>query len=382
MNINYQICKRCVMDTSDPEITFDNNGFCNHCTEFINETSKNIYHGKETDLQLEKIVSEIKRKGKKNKYDCLIGVSGGVDSSYVAYLTHKLGLRTLAVHLDNGWNSEEAVLNIKNLCNRLKIDYSSYVLEWEEFSDLQLAVLRSSIVEVEIPTDIAILGALHKIAAKHNIKYIISGGNFATEGILPKKWFYNPKDLTLLKAIHKKFGKKRIKTFPYFDYKKEIYYKFFKGIKMFYLLNYVSYEKEKVMNILKQKLDWKYYGGKHYESKFTGFVQSYYQYEKFNLDYRRATFSTQICAGTMKRDEALKELNKKPYNQEKINLEIEYISKKLGIEKSEFLEIFNAPKKSYKNYPNDEKLNLYITYTISISKNKRLTTLKVFILKI
>ena len=355
MDINYQICNRCVMDTSDPEITFDNHGFCNHCTEFIHETSKNIYNGKETDLQLEKIVSEIKRKGKQNKYDCLIGVSGGVDSTYVAYLTHKLGLRTLAVHLDNGWNSEEAVLNIKNLCNRLKIDYSSYVLEWEEFSDLQLAVLRSSIVEVEIPTDIAILGALHKIAAKHNIKYIISGGNFATEGILPKKWFYNPKDLTLLKAIHKKFGKKRIKTFPYFDYKKEIYYKFFKGIKMFYLLNYVSYEKEKVMNILRQELDWKYYGGKHYESKFTGFVQSYYQYEKFNLDYRRATFSTQICTGTMKRDEALKELDKKPYNQEKINLEIDYISKKFGIEKNEFLEIFNAPKKSYKNYPNDEK---------------------------
>ena len=355
MDVNYQICNRCVMDTSDPEITFDNHGFCNHCTEFINETSKNIYNGKETDLQLEKIVSVIKRKGKHNKYDCLIGVSGGVDSSYVAYLTHKLGLRTLAVHLDNGWNSEEAVLNIKNLCNKLKIDYSSYVLEWEEFSDLQLAVLRSSIVEVEIPTDIAILGALHKIAAKHNIKYIISGGNFATEGIIPKKWFYNPKDLTLLKAIHKKFGKKRIKNFPYFDYKKEIYYKFFKGIKMFYLLNYVSYEKEKVMNILSKELDWKYYGGKHYESKFTGFVQSYYQYEKFNLDYRRATFSTQICAGTMRRDEALKELDKKPYNQEKINLEIAYISKKLGIEKNEFLEIFNAPKKSYKNYPNDEK---------------------------
>lgn len=355
MDKNYQVCNRCVMDTSDPEIIFDNNGFCNHCNNFINETSKKIYLGKETDLKLEKIVREIKRKGKKNKYDCLIGVSGGVDSSYVAYMTHKLGLRTLAVHLDNGWNSEEAVLNIKNLCNKLKIDYSSFVLEWEEFRDLQLSVLKSSIVEVEIPTDIAILGALHKTASKHNIKYIISGGNFATEGILPEKWFYNPKDLTLLKAIHKKFGKKRIKSFPHFDYKKEIYYKFFKGIKMFYLLNYIPYEKEKVMNILKGELDWKYYGGKHYESKFTGFVQSYYQYEKFNLDYRRATFSTQICAGTMKREEALEELDKKPYNQEKINLEIDYISKKLGIEKSVFLEIFNAPKKSYKNYPNDEK---------------------------
>jgi N-acetyl sugar amidotransferase len=343
------------MDTSDPEIIFNNNGFCNHCEEFINETSKNIYKGEETDIQLKNLVNEIKRKGKNSKYDCLIGVSGGVDSSYVAYLTHKLGLRTLAVHLDNGWNSEEAVLNIKNLCNKLKIDYSSFVLDWEEFRDIQLSVLRSSIVEVEIPTDIAILGALHKTASKHNIKYIISGGNFATEGILPEKWFYDPKDLTLLKAIHKTFGKKRIKNFPYFDFKKEIFYKFFKGIKMFYLLNYIPYEKDKVMDVLKEELDWKYYGGKHYESKFTGFVQSYYQYEKFNLDYRRATFSTQICTGEMKREDALKELNEKPYSQEKINIEIDYVSKKLGIEKNEFSDIFNSPVKSYKDYPNDEK---------------------------
>ena len=147
------------MDTSDPEIIFDNYGFCNHCNEFINETSKNIYQGVKTDLQLKEIIREIKRKGKNSQYDCLIGVSGGVDSSYVAYMTHKLGLRTLALHLDNGWNSEEAVINIKNLCNKLKIDYSSFVLEWEEFRDLQLSILKSSIVEVEIPTDIAILGA-------------------------------------------------------------------------------------------------------------------------------------------------------------------------------------------------------------------------------
>lgn len=367
MDKYYQICNRCVMDTSDPEIIFDNNGFCNHCTEFINQTAKKIYNGEETDLKLEEILREIKRKGKQNKYDCLIGVSGGVDSSYVAYLTQKLGLRTLAVHLDNGWNSEEAVLNIKNLCKKLNIDYTSFVLDWDEFKDLQLSVLRSSIVEVEIPTDIAILGALHRTASKHNIKYIISGGNFATEGILPEKWFYNPKDLRLLKAIHNKFGKKRIKNFPFFDYKKEIYYKFFKGIRMFYLLNYVPYEKDKVMSILQKELSWKYYGGKHYESKFTGFVQSYYQYEKFNLDYRRATFSTQICAGTMKREDALNALNKKPYNHEKINLEIDYIRKKLGIEKSEFLEIFNAPRKSYQDYPNDEKklnfiYNIYNKY--------------------
>ena len=180
---------------------------------------------------------------------------------------------------------------------------------------------------------------------------------------MPEKWFYNPKDLTLLKAIHKKFGKKRIKNFPYFDFKKEIYYKFFKGIKMFYLLNYIPYEKDKVMDILKEELDWKYYGGKHYESKFTGFVQSYYQYEKFNLDYRRATFSTQICTGSMNREEALKILSNKPYDIKKIDSEIDYISKKLGILKQEFLDIFSSKPKSYKDYPNDEK-KLNFIYSI------------------
>ena len=234
------------MDTSDPEIVFDENGVCNHCTEFLNHTFKKTYQGEKTDIELKNFINQIKHKGKRNKYDCIIGVSGGVDSSYVAYLTQKLGLRTLAVHLDNGWNSEEAVINIKNICKKLNIDYTSFVLDWEMFKDLQLSVLKSSIVEVEIPTDIAISGALHIVAAKYNIKYIISGGNYVTEGILPEKWFYNPKDFKLLKSIHKKFGNKSLDGFPYFDYKREIFYKFFKGIKMFYLLNYVPYEKIKL----------------------------------------------------------------------------------------------------------------------------------------
>ena len=215
------------MDTSDPEIIFNEKGYCNHCTDFLDQTLKKTYQGQKTDIELEKIVNQIKQKGKGKRYDCLIGVSGGVDSSYVAYLTKKLGLRTLAVHLDNGWNSEEAVLNIKNTCKKLNIDYTSFVLDWEMFKDIQLSVLKSSIVEVEIPTDIAISGALHIVAAKHKIKYIISGGNYATEGILPEKWFYNPKDLKLLKSIHRKFSNKNLDGFPYFDYKREIFYKFF-----------------------------------------------------------------------------------------------------------------------------------------------------------
>ena len=359
----YQICNRCVMDTSDPEIHFDDDGNCNHCNEYLNVTSKKAYRGHVSDLLLKKLIKKIKKKGKKKKYDCLIGVSGGVDSSYVAYLSKNLGLRILAVHIDNGWNSREAVSNIKNVCDNLNIDYFSYVIDWKEFSDIQLSILRSSIVEVEIPTDIAVLGAIHKIAAKYKIKYIISGGNYATEGILPKKWFYDPKDFKLLNSIQKKFGNIKIKSFPYFDYKKEFYYKIVKGIKIIYILNYVPFSKEDAKKTLKEKLNYENYGGKHYESVFTSFVQSYYQYEKFNLDYRRATFSVEICENKISRNSALKELRSKPYNSSELEKNIEYICKKFGISKEVFDDIFKTPPRSYKDYPNNEK-KLKFIYSI------------------
>ncbi len=360
----YRICNRCVMDTSDPEITFDEKGNCNHCNDYFDRIVNLTYQGESSDKQLKEIVSQIKAAGKNSDYDCVVGVSGGIDSSYVAYLVKELGLRPLAVHLDNGWNSEEAVNNIKNVCKELGIDYISHVLDWEEFKDLQLSVLKSSIVEVEIPTDIAILAAVHQAAAKHNIKYIISGGNYATEGLLPEKWFYNPKDKKLITNIQKQFGTKKIKSFPFFDYKKEMFYKLIKGIKIVYILNYVPFNKAEAMQLLQDKLGWKYYGKKHGESKYTGFVQSYYQFEKFNVDYRRATYSTMICAGTMTREEAIEDLKNKPYDPEKIQEEIDYISKKFGLTSEEFMKIMNSPAKSYKDYPNDEKkLNfVYDTY--------------------
>ena len=182
----YLICNRCVMDTSDYLIEFDELGNCNHCNEFFSSKASSTYQGKESDQQLEALVDNIKASGKGKEYDCLIGMSGGVDSSYVAYKAVELGLRPLAMHLDNGWNSDDAVNNIKYVCNKLDIDYQSYVLNWEEFKDIQLSVLKSSIVEVEIPTDIAISSSLFKVASENNIKYIIGGGNYATEGILPE----------------------------------------------------------------------------------------------------------------------------------------------------------------------------------------------------
>lgn len=314
--MSYQQCTRCVMDTTDPQITFNNKGECNLCTEFLNKRIHHNYQGAKSDQQLEEIVSEMKKAGKNKKYDCIIGLSGGIDSSYVAYLAKEKGLRVLAVHMDNGWNSEEAVQNIRNIATKLNIDYESYVLDWEEFRDVQLAFLKASVPEAETPTDIAIPAAMHKIAAKYGVKYIISGGNMATEGILPKSWHYNAKDLRYFNHIIKKFSTKKVKKFPTFGFLKEFYYKMFKGIKIIYGLNYVPYEKDKAVDFLKEKLDWKYYGGKHYESKYTGFIQSYYLFKKFNIDYRKATLSTQICTGEISREEALKNLEKLPYNEE------------------------------------------------------------------
>ena len=354
-NVNYTICNRCVMDSSDPGITFDSLGNCNHCNEFLTIKQNIIYHGEESDKQLLSILKSIKKSGKKQKYDCLIGMSGGTDSSYVALKAVELGLKPLAVHMDNGWDSEEAVNNIKYLCTHLNIDYQSYVLNWKEFKDLQLSILKSSIVEVEIPTDVAIAGICYKVASENNIKYILGGGNVQTEGILPDLWFYNPKDLKLLKSIQSKFGSETLKNFPSFDYKIEIYYKFIRRIKMVYLLNYMPYSKDKAIEALENQVGWKNYGGKHHESVYTRFVQSYIQPVKFNLDYRRATLSTQICTKEMTRENALIELKNKPYNKDTLEEDKIYVSKKLGIELSELEKIMKTPPKSYKDYPNDEK---------------------------
>ena len=374
-DIKYQECTRCVMDTTDPQITFDDKGHCNHCTEFLSVRSRYLYKPGESEQKLAADIEKIKKAGRGKEYDCILGISGGVDSSYVAYLCKQKGLRVLGVHMDNGWNAEEANLNIKNITRKLEIDYESYVLDWEEFKDLQLSFLKAAVPEAETPTDIAIQGALHKIAAKYAVKYIISGGNMASEGILPKIWHYNSKDAKYLNAIHSRFGRVRLKRFPGFSFVKEMYYKLVKGIKFVYILNNVPYVKEDAMQILKDKLDWKYYGGKHYESKYTSFIQSYYLYEKFPIDYRRATFSSQICTGEVSRKAALEELKKKPYNEALIENDKKYIAKKLGITNEEFESILRLPPKFYFDYPNSEKLlNFIYTAYRKIYKKEKLAS--------
>jgi len=360
------------MDTSDIDIRFNETGECNHCSEYLKQRIKFNYQGEQSDSLLQILISDINSAGKGKEYDCVVGLSGGLDSSYVAYICKKYGLRILAVHMDNGWNSEEAILNIKNITEKLEIDYESYVLDWEEFKDIQLAFLKASVPEAETPSDIALLAALHIVANRYNIKYIISGGNLATEGILPKYWHYDAKDEKYFNNIYTKFGTKKRKNFPFFGFIQEVYYKLVKKTNIIYILNHVHYSKNEVINTLKSELGWNYYGGKHHESIYTRFIQSYYLYEKFGIDYRRATFSTQICTGDMKREDALIKLEIPPYDKVKIQSDKEYVIKKLGINEKEFNEIMNLPIKWYTDYPNNEKKLkfIYDTYRKLFKKEK------------
>lgn len=351
------------MDTSDVEIVFDENGFCNHCTKFLTNRAKYFGRYKNSEELIDRELKNIKKDGKGGEYDCIVGISGGVDSCYTAYLAKQRGLRILAVHLDNGWNSEEAVQNVKNLADKLEIDYESYVLDWDEFRDIQLSFLKASVPEAETPTDMAIPAALHYYAAKYNVKHILSGGNLATEGILPASWHYDAKDMKYFNYIQNAFGRKKIKKFPTFGYKKEMYYKLIRGIRMTYLLNYVPYLKEDAIELLTKNFGWKFYGGKHHESKYTKFIQSYYLYEKFRIDYRRATLSSQICLGDVKREDALEKLNSLPYNPDEIEAEKRYIAKKLQISPEELEAIINLPPKWYWDYPNDKRKLRFIYKT-------------------
>ncbi len=354
-DIEYRMCQRCVMDSiATPEISFDENGYCNFCNEYIEKTSKFTYNGKESDQKLKDIVNKIKKYGKNNQYDCLIGISGGVDSCYTAYLAKKYNLRALLVHMDNGWDTENSLRNIENTVKILGFDYINYKLDWDEFRDLQLSFLKASVPEIETPTDMAILAVNRKIANEHNIKYIISGGNYVTEGILPKSWHYNVKDYKYIKSIHKQYGEKDLKNFPIFDYRKEIYYKFIKGIRIIYILNYIKYNPNEAMKTLQEELDWQNYNWKHYESLYTQFVQKYILPAKFNIDYRKATLSTMICSGLITRDEALEILKEKPYTQEYVDELKPIICKKLNITTDEFNEIMQTPPKTYKEFKNSK----------------------------
>jgi len=347
--VEYRMCKRCVMDTSDPEIVFDENGVCNHCHTYDRLVRDYVLDGEAGSQKLEQIAAKIQSDGKGRQYDCVIGVSGGVDSTYVAYLVKKIGLRPLAVHLDNGWDSELAVKNIEETLKRLGIDLYTEVLDWEEFKDLQSAFLKASTPDSEIPSDHAIFSVLSNLAEKLGIKYVILGNNVRTETHLPRSWSQGHFDWKYIREVHKRFGTRPLKTFPHYGF--FTFYRRMVTQKRVEILNYVGYTKQEALRVLQEELGWRYYGGKHYESIYTRFYQGYILPEKFGFDKRRSHVSSLICSGEMTREQALEELKTPTYAPSMQEEDREYVVKKLGLTDEEFTAIMNAPKKSYWDYP-------------------------------
>lgn len=349
----YQICTRCIMDTSDPDISFDANGVCNHCKE-ADLMINNVLHDPRREEKLNQLVSEIKSEGQSKPYDCIIGVSGGVDSTYVAYLVKKIGLRPLAVHLDNGWNTEISVRNIEKTLESLDIDLFTFVIDWEEFKDLQVSFLKASVPHAEHPTDHAIMAILHKVAAQQGVKYILRGSNISTESYGVKSWSGGQRDWKYIKNIHKRFGKVPIKTYPHisgFDIFRNRYILHQQDIA---ILDYVTYIKEEAMGILQRELGWTYYGGKHYESLFTKFFQAYILPVKFDFDKRRIHLSALIASAQITREQALEEMKKVLYPETELKEDKAYVLKKLGLSETEFEVIIDRPIKTFWDYPSYE----------------------------
>jgi N-acetyl sugar amidotransferase len=369
----YTICSKTVMDTTDPDIYFDEQGICNHYYKYFSRVKNRIEEGTDAKIKLDRIIDQIKKVGKDQEYDCLIGVSGGTDSTYVAYKCKEFGLRPLAVHFDNGWNSELAVSNIEKTLNKLEIDLITYVIDWHEFSDLQVSFLKSSTPDIEIPTDHAIFALLYEIATKHKIKYIMNGMNFRTESIMPFAWSYGHIDWKYIKSVHNKYGNTKLSAYPHFSFTKLLYYTFVKKIKYISILNYINFNKEEAQIFLANNLDWRDYGGKHHESVYTRIIQTYILPKKFNIDKRRAHLSNLILSGQITREDALKQLETSPYSVDNCQDDIEYLIKKLRLTHNEFNQIMESPNKTFKDYPNN-----FTVYSIAKNIQEYLRRINLF----
>ena len=356
------------MDTSDCGIFFDENGVCNHCHNYSTISKKVLLAPELAKEKLQQIIAKIKHDGAKQEYDCIIGLSGGIDSSYLALQAKEFGLRPLAVHFDNGWNSEISVKNIENIVKKLGFDLFTYVIDWEEFKDLQRSFFKASVVDIELLTDNAIFTSLYQIARQHRIQYSLEGHNIVTELIMGKDWNYWKFDLKNIRAIQKRFGTLPIKSFPTMGPWKRLFLQVARAIEPVFLLNYLPYDKQEAMRTLETELDWKYYGGKHYESTFTKFYQAHVLPRKFGIDKRRAHLSNLICSGQITREQALAELGKAIYPPAELAADREYVTKKLGFSIEEFEEIMHQPPRSHLDYPNDFELNQKVLRAARILK--------------
>lgn len=347
----YQQCSKTVMDNiADPNITFDENGVCNYYYEYFEKEKRYVKKDKEGVEFFNKKVEQIKNAGKNKKYDCILGLSGGVDSSYLAYIAKKEGLKPLVVHFDNGWNSDLAVKNIESIVKKLGFDLHTLVVDWNEFRDLQIAYLKASVIDIEVITDHAIAATLYQLASKHKINYFLSGYNIVTEGILPKYWVFNKQDAVNIKSIHQKFGTMPLKTFPLLTMANKRYYSLARRVESVSLLNYIDYQKEKVKEILVKELNWKDYGGKHYESVWTRFYQGYILPEKFKVDKRKAHLSTLICSGQISKEQALEELKTPIYDANQLEIDKNFVLKKLELSKNEFDELMKLPPRPHTDF--------------------------------
>ncbi|HBM0097260.1 TPA: N-acetyl sugar amidotransferase [Salmonella enterica subsp. enterica serovar Blitta] len=355
MNV-YKICKRCIMDTSDPNISFDENEQCDYCLNF----DKNIAPNWQTDAtgfsKLSEISEAIKKDRGESDFDCIIGLSGGLDSSYAAYIAkEKMGLRPLLFHVDAGWNTDQAVGNIEKLIEGLGLDLYTEVVNWEEMKDLQLSFLKSGIPDQDLVQDASFFSALYKFARQHRIKHVITGSNYSTECCRePEEWGgYLGIDTLLFNDIHKKFGTRHLKSFPLVDvlvYK--LFYQKILGMKVHHPLNLVPFNKKNAENELKEKFGWQPFQHKHHESRFTRFYEDYWLPRRFGFEKRRAHFSSLIMTGQMTREEALERISKPEMDEHFLKQEFEYVAHKLGITVDELQQLFDMPKKTYRDYKN------------------------------
>ncbi len=343
------------MDTSDPDIVFDAEGRCDHCVRADELLATRMPAYKTGAYQVDRVVERIKAAGRGRQYDCIVGVSGGVDSTFAAYTVRQLGLRALAVHFDNGWNSELAVQNIEQVLRRLGIELYTHVVDWEEFRDLQLSFLRASVPDAEIPTDHGIWALLYQTAARFGVRYVISGTNLNTESILPRSWTYYVTDWTYIRDIHRRYGRLPLKTFPHASVWRFMYWVLARRIRTVSLLNSIHYDKQQAIATLERELDYRKYGDKHHESIYTRFFQSYILPNKFGIDKRRAHYSSLIVSGQLEREDALRCIAEPIADPRMIKEDLQYVTKKLGVSAEEFGRIMAEPRRSYADFRNESR---------------------------
>ena len=339
------------MDTTDPEIYFDELGNCNHCNQLEHE-KKTILRKLQNQTALKNLITEISNSNLNGKYNCVVGISGGTDSCFVLHSAVKLGLKPLAVHVDNGWNSEVAVSNIEKIIKKLDVDLHTEVLDWAQFKNLQRAFLRSGTKDCEVPTDHLIRASLVAVAKKYGIKYSLNGRNYSTEGIMPVSWSYGAIDWKYIKSVNKIIDGSRLDKLNGMNLFSQIT-SVFQGMKSISMLIYIDFDKEKSMELLSEKYGWQAYTGKHYESLYTKWYQGYYLFKKFCVDKRKAHLSVLICNGNMSRERALAELKTLPYDIKTEQIENDYIKTKLEMRQSEVDELMQAENKTYVDYPNN-----------------------------